>query len=68
MMTNFSPNQDSKFLLGPSGQKKDTSEKPPTVGMRQHIPPASRDYICANICAGASHFNSTAVGLSSTPC
>lgn len=47
MMTDFSPDQDTKFLLGYSGYKKDTSEKPPTVGMRQQIPPASWDSVCA---------------------
>lgn len=66
MMTDFSPNQDTKFLLGPSGQKKDTSEKPPTIGMCQQIPPASRITFVPGICAGASHSNSTAAVLNST--
>lgn len=68
MTTNFSPNQDTKFLLGHSGQKKIPVRNHPPWGCisKFHLHP--RITFVPGICAGASYFNSMAVVLNSTPC
>jgi len=67
MMTNFSPNQDTKFSLGHSGQKKASARSHPLWGCVSQFHLHAGITRVPSLCAGASHFNPTAAALNSTP-
>lgn len=67
MMTDFSSNQDTKFSLGHSGQKKIPLRNNAPWGCvsKFHLHPGIT--FVPGIYAGASHFNSMAAVLNSPP-